>query len=386
MNPSGGVAAILPAAGKGRRFGAPKQYLDLHGEPLLVHVARRVASCAAVDALVVVVPPGDEAQVRGLLEGAGVPKVHAVVPGGAERADSVRAGLDACPASASLALIHDAARPFASVALFERVIAEAKQHGAAIAALPCTDTVKASDDGAGIDETLDRGRLWLAQTPQVFRIDWLQEAYASLGPAAAALATDEASILEQAGRRVRLVPGEQENFKVTEPGDRERAQRQLGPRTRVGYGYDVHAFAEGRPCILGGLEFPGEVGLQGHSDADVVLHAVMDALLGAAGLGDIGKLFPDTDDRFLGANSQVLLEEVMVQVREAGFLVGNLDLTILAERPKIGPRRDEMRRRIATLLSVEEGQINVKASTSEGLGFVGRREGIACQAVVLLHG
>lgn len=384
MNPTGGVAAILPAAGQGRRFGAPKQYLDLHGEPLLVHVARRVASCDGIDALVVVAPPGDEAQVRGLLDGAGIPKIHAVVPGGAERADSVRAGLEACPPSAFLALIHDAARPFASPALFERVIDEARQHGAAIAALPCTDTVKASADGQVIDGTLDRGKLWLAQTPQVFRVDWLRDAYAQLSPEAPA--TDEASILEAAGRRVHLVEGEQENFKVTEPGDRERAQRQLGIRTRVGFGYDVHAFAEGRPCILGGLEFPGEVGLQGHSDADVVLHAVMDALLGAAGLGDIGKLFPDTDDRFLGADSQVLLGEVMARVRAEGLQVANLDLTILAERPKIGPRRDEMRRRIATLLSADEGQVNVKASTSEGLGFVGRREGIACQAVVLLQG
>lgn len=385
MNPSGGVAAILPAAGKGRRFGAPKQFLDLQGEPLLLHVARRVASTSVVDALIVVAPPGEEGEVEAMLRGAGVPKLHAVVPGGAERSDSVRRGLEACPPEASFALVHDAARPFASAALFERVVEAARDKGAAIAALPCTDTVKQSDDGVAAARTLDRSKLWLAQTPQVFRIDWLRAAYEAQGPAASQ-ATDEAALLEAAGHEVQLVPGERENFKVTEPEDGPRAQRQFGPATRVGFGYDVHAFEEGRRLFLGGVEFPGEVGLRGHSDADVVLHAVMDALLGAAGLGDIGLLFPDTDDRYRGANSQLLLQEVLTRVREVGLRVGNVDLTILAERPKIGPRREELRERIAGLLEVPTGRVNVKASTSEGLGFVGRREGIACQAVVLLHG
>ena len=230
---------------------------------------------------------------------------------------------------------------------------------------------------------LDRRAIWLAQPPQAFRRAILVEAYAAAGPRAAA-ATDEAQLVEWAGHPVTLVAGEPENFKVTNPDDLDRARARVEPLTAVGFGLDVHAFAEGRRCVLGGIEFPGEVGLEGHSDADAVLHALMDAILGAAGLGDIGQHFPDNDARFRGADSARLLEEVLVRARAAGFEVGNADLTIAAARPKIAPRRDEMRRRIATLLEVPEARVNVKATTTEGLGFIGRSEGIAAQAVVLL--
>lgn len=377
------TVGILPAAGTGRRFGAAKQFLELGGIPLLVHAAQAFERCASVETFVVASPPGEEERVRSLLLDHGLRKLHRVVGGGASRGDSVRKAIEAAPEGARLAAIHDAARPFASSALFERVIEAAREGGAAIAALPCTDTVKEGEEGR-VARTLDRSRLWLAQTPQVFRIDWLLDAYERLGDEASSV-TDEAALLEAAGREIRLVEGEKENFKVTDREDGARAQAKFAPAISVGSGFDVHAFAEGRPCILGGLEFPGEVGLAGHSDADVVLHALMDALLGAAGLGDIGQLFPDTDERHRGADSACLLQVVLEKVREAGHEVGNADLTLLAQRPRIGPRREEMRRHIAGLLGIPFARVNVKASTTERLGFVGRAEGIACQAVVLLQ-
>lgn len=385
---------ILPAAGKGRRFGAAKQYLELGGIPLLVHAAKALERAPSIHAWVVAVPPGDEAEVEALLGRHGFTKPYRVVAGGAERADSVRLALEAAPEEAELAVIHDAARPFASPELFERVIEAAREKGAAIAAIPCTDTVK-EGEGGRILGTLDRSRLWLAQTPQAFRVDWLRAAYDRPG---ASLHTDEASLLEAAGREVFLVAGEKENFKVTDREDWERAEAKeasrrvtpqpgpaAGPAIAVGMGTDVHAFQEGRPCILGGLEFPGEVGLAGHSDADVVLHALTDAVLGAAGLGDIGQHFPDTREDLKGADSSLLLREALRMVWEAGYTVGNADITVLAQRPRIGPRREEMRAKIASLLEVPTARVNLKASTTERLGFVGRAEGIACQAVVLLE-
>lgn len=380
------AAVILPAAGKGTRLGQVKQYLEVGGVPLLVRSALQALACDEVQGIVVAVPEGDEGIVREMLASHGITeKCFAVVAGGKERADSVRAALAAIPAGVPLVAIHDAARPFASAELFSRVLAAARASGAAAAALPCTDTVKqTAEPGASrADATLDRRRLWLAQTPQAFRVDLLRSAYQTLG-SEASRATDEASMIEAIGHGVELVPGEKNNFKVTDMDDLARARSLVEAPVAVGFGYDVHAYQEGRPCILGGIEFPGEVGLAGHSDADAGLHAVMDAILGAAGLGDIGQHFPDTDDRFRGADSGKLLEEVVRRAAEGGFKVSNVDLTLVAARPKIGPRREEMRKRIATLLGIREERVNVKATTTEGLGFVGRREGLAAQAVVLL--
>lgn len=380
------AAVILPAAGKGTRLGEAKQFLELGGIPLLVRAALGASACADVAALVVAVPPGEEDRVRGLLERHGAAdKLVAVVAGGAERADSVRAALDAVPSELELVAIHDAARPFASAQLFSEVIAAARSSGAAVAALPCTDTVKktAGPGSRTATASVDRRQLWLAQTPQAFRVDLLRASYEKLG-GDSALVTDEASLIEAMGHGVELVVGEKNNFKVTDMDDLARARSLIEPPVSVGFGYDVHAYEEGRPCILGGIEFPGEVGLAGHSDADAGLHAVMDAILGAAGLGDIGQHFPDTDDRFRGADSGRLLEEVVRRASSAGWRVGNVDLTLIASRPKIGPRREEMRARIAGLLGIREERVNVKATTTEGLGFVGRKEGLAAQAVVLL--
>ncbi len=376
------AVVILPAAGKGTRLGQVKQYLELGGVPVLARAALQAAACDEVAAIVVAVPAGDEDQVRALLAQHGVTKLHAVVAGGAERADSVRRALEVVPAGLALVAVHDAARPFASPTLFSRVLSAAREYGAALAAIPATDTVKQAE-GMRVARTLDRRTLWLAQTPQAFRIPVLREAYASAGERASTF-TDEASLVEAAGGHVELVPGEKENFKVTDADDLARARARTELPAAVGFGFDVHAYAEGRACILGGIEFPGEVGLLGHSDADAPLHAIMDAILGAAGLGDIGQHFPDTDERFRGADSGRLLQEVVQRAAAAGFRVLNVDLTIAAARPKIGPRRDEMRARIASLLGIAEARVNVKATTTEGLGFIGRKEGLAAQAVALL--
>ena len=378
------AVAILPAAGKGTRFGEAKQWLELGGVPLLARAFQRAASCPDVAAVVIAAPPGEEERVREVLRRhGGTGKLHAVVAGGAERALSVRAALDAAPAGLAYVAIHDAARPFASGALFSKVLEAARRTGAALAAVPCTDTVKRTEDGTRVAGTVDRRTLWLAQTPQAFQVDLLREAWQRAGTDAAA-ATDEAALVEALGHPVELVPGEKENFKVTDPDDWARARAMVETPAGVGFGYDVHAFQEGRTCVLGGVVFPGEVGLAGHSDADAALHAIMDAMLGASGLGDIGQHFPDTDERFRGASSLALLEETRRRVEAAGFRVLNVDLTIAAARPRIGPRRDEIRTAIASALRLPEAKVNVKATTTEGLGFVGRSEGIAAQAVALV--
>ncbi|AKU90731.1 2-C-methyl-D-erythritol 4-phosphate cytidylyltransferase [Vulgatibacter incomptus] len=376
------AVAILPAAGKGTRLGEAKQFLELGGVPLLVRAVERAAACSEIAAIVIAAPPGEEERVRDLLAAHGADaKLHAVVAGGAERADSVKAALRAAPAGLPMVAIHDAARPFATPELFTRVLEAARRTGAAVAALPCTDTVKRLE-GSGVT-TVDRRSLWLAQTPQCFRIEQLLRAYERAGNDVS-VATDEAALIEALGEPVELVPGEKENFKVTDADDLRRARGMVEAPAAVGFGFDVHAFEEGRRCVLGGVEFPGETGLAGHSDADAALHAIMDAILGAAGLGDIGQHFPDTDARFRGADSGVLLQEVAARAKAAGFRVQNVDLTIAAARPRIGPRREEMRAKIASILGIPEARVNVKATTTEGLGFVGRSEGIAAQAVALL--
>ncbi|HWV38802.1 MAG TPA: 2-C-methyl-D-erythritol 4-phosphate cytidylyltransferase [Vulgatibacter sp.] len=378
------AVVILPAAGKGTRFGRAKQWLELGGVPLLARAFQRAAACPDVAAVVIAAPPGEEERVREVLRRhADLDKLHAVVAGGAERALSVQAALGAAPAGLPYAAIHDAARPFASPALFSRVLEAARREGAAVAALPCTDTVKRTADGVRVEATVDRRKLWLAQTPQAFRVDLLREAWQTAGDGAAA-ATDEAALVEALGHPIELVPGEKENFKVTDPEDWERARAMVEAPAGVGFGFDVHAFQEGRTCVLGGVVFPGEVGLAGHSDADAALHAIMDAVLGACGLGDIGQHFPDSDERFRGASSLALLEETRRRAEAAGFRVLNVDLTIAAVRPRIGPRRDEMRKSIASALRLPEAKVNVKATTTEGLGFVGRSEGVAAQAVALV--
>ncbi len=375
------VAGILAAGGSGQRAGVAKQWLALAGETVLRRAARVLAGCPAVDEIVAVVPPGDEA--RGLSELSGLGKPARAVAGGAARADSVRNGLVAVD-EAAVVLVHDAARPFATPALAARVAEAAARDGAALAALPVADTVKRAAGGEPprVGETLDRRALWLAQTPQGFRRELLLRAYQVAG-AEASLATDECALVERLGAPVTLVPGEPGNFKITGPEDLERARAALEVPVAVGVGYDTHRFAAGRRLVLGGVEFDGD-GLLGHSDADVCAHAIGDAVLGAAGLGDLGRLFPDTDARWEGVSSLVLLREIARRAAERGWRVGNCDVTVAARRPKIAPRAEEMRGRLAEALGVAPAQVNVKATTGEGMGFVGREEGIAAHAVAIL--
>ncbi len=377
------VIGILAAGGAGLRAGVAKQWLALAGETVLRRSARALAACDAVDALVVVVPPGDEGRAEAELSGLGKPV--RVVAGGAARADSVRHGLAAAE-GAAVVLVHDAARPFASTALAASVAEAAARDGAALAALPATDTVKRAGDTAPprVQATLDRRALWLAQTPQGFRRDLLLSAYAAAGAEASA-ATDECALIERLGAPVTLVPGEAGNFKITGPEDVARARALLEAPVATGVGYDTHRFAPGRRLVLGGVEIEGEGdGLLGHSDADVCAHAIGDAILGAAGLGDLGRHFPDTDPRWEGASSLALLREIAAKAAARGWRVGNCDVTLAARRPKIAPHAEAMRARLGEALGVAPAQVNVKATTGEGMGFVGRGEGIAAHAIALL--
>lgn len=382
------AVAIIPAAGQGRRMGGeiPKQYLPLEGRPLLWHTLAGLERSPLIQALILVVRPEDR-QLAGQVAG-DFAKVRCLVAGGEERCDSVRAGLGATTVDDGIILVHDAVRPFISPALVERVVAAAQEWGAAIPALPVRETIKVVDGGRVVETPL-RSRLWGAQTPQGFRRSLLLEAFDRQGGAPA---TDEAMLVEGLGHAVRVVEGETENLKITTPEDLAWAGwwlqtgGQMQTRSvRVGQGFDVHRLEEGRALVLGGVTIPFERGLAGHSDADVLIHAVMDALLGAAGLGDIGRLFPDTEARYRGISSLLLLEEVRGRLQERAAQILNVDATLLAQRPRIAPHVPEMIARIAGALQMEPGRLSIKATTTEHLGFVGREEGIAAQAVALIE-
>ncbi|MCX5731613.1 MAG: 2-C-methyl-D-erythritol 4-phosphate cytidylyltransferase [Deltaproteobacteria bacterium] len=374
------VGAVLAAGGSGLRAGVAKQWVTLGGETILRRAARALAASGIVDEMVAVVPAGEEARGEADLAGLGIP-VRAVA-GGAARADSVRAGLAAL-GPVDVVLVHDAARPFATPALARAVAEAAASRVAALAAVAATDTVKRATGDRLVDATLDRRSIWLAQTPQGFRTSVLRRAFEASGVAAAAEATDECQLVERLGEPVVLVPGEAANFKITGADDLARARALVEPAVAMGVGYDVHAFAPGRRLVLGGVEFEGD-GLLGHSDADICAHVVCDAILGAAGLGDIGRHFPDTDPQWKGVSSLLLLREVAVRAAALGWSVGNCDLTLAARRPRIAPRADEMRARLAGAMGISPAQVNVKGTTGEGLGFVGRGEGVAAHAVALL--
>lgn len=374
---------IVVAAGRSARFGGPipKQFLEIGGRWVVERCVDRLAEAVGVGEVVVVLAPNEmDGEFAARLRGH--PGVGAIVAGGETRAASVAAGLRAVPADRTYVLVHDAARPLASAELVRRVIDATRAHGAAIPVVGVPDTVKRVDAGGRIETTLDRSLLRLAQTPQGANRAQLIDALAVAGSAP----TDEAAALEAAGHRVVTVAGEAANIKITTAADFDRVRRALEADMdlRVGTGFDIHRIDPSRPLVLGGVRFEGEAGLAGHSDADVVLHAAMDAVLGAAGAGDIGKLFPPDEDRWAGADSLKLAATVLRTVNEAGFRIVNLDLTLLAERPKIGPRADEMRARVAGAFALDPERVGIKATTLERLGALGRREGIACQAVALL--
>ncbi len=378
------VTAIVVAAGSSTRMGRPKLLIPLCGKAVLEHTLRAFdASC--VDALVVVTREEDRAAFAPLVTSLRTPCCF--VTGGNTRQASVANGLQAVDERTTLLAIADGARPLITPTEIDRVIATAAITGAAAAAVRVKDTIKQADAAGVITGTPDRATLWQVQTPQVFEATLYREAMASATQAGLDL-TDDCQLVERLGAAVTLVEASYENLKVTTPEDVVTAEailkRRGGIGMRIGHGYDVHRLTEGRPCIIGGVTIPFEKGLLGHSDADVLTHAIMDALLGAAALGDIGGLFPDTDPAFKGADSVALLREVVARVRAKGYSIENIDATVLAQRPKLKPHIEEMRAVLAKACGIEVDRLNLKATTEEGLGFTGAMEGIAAHAVCLL--
>ena len=386
------VTAIIAAGGRGVRAGggAPKQLRSLGGRTLVEHALAPFDRSARVGDIVVVLPADLAADPPAGLRSVETPL--RVVAGGARRQDSVAAGLDAVGDDTGVVLIHDAARPFCTPALIGRTIDAAAEAGAAVPAVQATDTVKQAAAGGGhlvVGATLPRERIYLAQTPQGFRLDVLRAAVA-LGRRGVD-ATDEALLAERAGHLVRLVEGDPENVKITTPADLDRAAGRLARAggagagaVRIGIGYDSHRTVAGRPLILGGVRVPHDRGLAGHSDADAVCHAVTDAILGGAAAGDIGQHFPNTDAAWKDASSLDLLRTAAGIVRERGFTVGNVDVIVVAERPKIGPHAAAMRERVASALGIAAAAVSIKAKTAEGLDAIGRGEAIAVHAVATL--
>jgi 2-C-methyl-D-erythritol 4-phosphate cytidylyltransferase/2-C-methyl-D-erythritol 2,4-cyclodiphosphate synthase len=414
------VTAIIAAGGRGQRFGGrlPKQLVSIGGRSLLERSVAVFLTHPEVDEVIVALPAelvGDPP--RFLTTGS---RPVRIVAGGDRRQDSVTNGFRAASERTDVIVVHDAARPFATASLVSRTIAAAAESGAAIAALAAGDTVKrggsrqaAPEGGPGgtpsdgsaappeifrreagqyVLETLPRRSIFLAQTPQAFRREVLRDALALAD--AAVEVTDEATLAERAGHAVRIVEGERTNIKITTPEDLVVAQAIAAgsardgaapdARTRLGTGYDLHTLVEGRPLILGGVTIPSDRGALGHSDADVVCHSVTDAILGAGNLGDIGRHFPDTDPRWKGASSLDLLARASALVAERGFAVGNVDVTVILERPKIKDHVDAMRRAVAAALGVELDRVSIKGKTNEGVDAVGRGEAIVAHAVALL--
>lgn len=394
---------IIPAAGIGSRMAAdlPKQYLTIHGKSILQTTIEAMASSKHFEGVFVGLNPDDQ-----YFSSLAIECAAPVTPyvGGAERAETVLAGLNALSpyvANDDWIWVHDAARPLISSSEISSLEdALLKTDIGALLVLPCTDTMKLQSDDGEL-RTVDRASLWRAQTPQVFRYSLLNEALKT-GTSENWVITDESSAIEQAGYAPRLVAGKGTNIKVTHPEDLITAEQSVARKTvpqnaaserlngmsdmRIGSGYDVHAFEDGDSITLGGVEIPHSHGLKAHSDGDVLLHAICDALLGALALGDIGHHFPDTDPKWAGADSRALLRGVYGLVRGSGFKVQNLDSTIIAQTPKMAPHIEAMRTRISEDLELPIERVSVKATTTEKLGFTGRKEGIACQASALLVG
>ncbi len=391
---------VIPAAGRARRFGSTenKIWVKLGGRTVLERTLAAFQAHSEVAAIVIAAGADELERVQETA--ARFPRVVAVVAGGNTRTESVRCGLNALPADIDLVLVHDAARPLVSATVISNVISVAAHHGASVPGTPVADTVKRVDANGIVHATVPRiseangiadTTLVAVQTPQGALRGVLEAAYTALdargsgGPEP----TDEASLIEANGGTVAIAAGESHNIKVTRPEDVALAEKLLGEsEVRTGFGYDVHQFASpeaGRTLYLGGIAIPHDRGLDGHSDADVILHAVCDALLGAASLGDIGILFPNTDNAFKNISSLKLLAVVRDRLAELGWTVVNVDATAVAEAPKLMPHRIAMQEAMAAELGIEADRISVKATTSEKMGFVGRKEGIACWAVATIR-
>ena len=388
-HPPAGV--IIPAGGTGFRFGhiQPKQFLDLAGIPILVRTCKVFLDLETIRSLVVAAPAEYLQDTIDLLHthlpASQTARLHVTV-GGATRQDSVRAGLHRLPVDIELVLVHDAARPLVDSATIHRCLHGVARFGAVIAAVPVKDTLKKVAAGGIIEETVDRTCLWQAQTPQAVIRTLLEQAFAE-ADRSGFIGTDEASLLEAAGIPVRVTEGSERNLKITRPEDLVVAEALLKEEQtmKIGHGFDAHRLVAGRKLILGGVDIEYERGLDGHSDADVLTHALTDALLGALGAGDIGRHFPDTDPQYKNIDSLLLLAQVQQLMAERGYRLGNADLTVVCQRPKLAPHLAAMQTNLARCCKVPPSAINIKATTTEKMGYTGRGEGIAAHAVVLLR-
>ncbi len=391
------AAAIIAAAGSGSRSGltTPKQLYELDGTPVFVFTIKAFQQVSEIDTIILVVSPDFREQAEKFVDDFGLSDKLTVINGGRLRQDSVKAGFDALPDNIDTVLVHDAARPFVEPSLIKSCLQTARQHGAAIAAIPIKDTIKKVSQSNTVSSTIDRDMLWQAQTPQAARVEILQKAF-DTAQKNDFVGTDEASLLEHIGYPVTIVTGSEKNIKITHPEDIALAEAiamhkkhnplsDIVDNVRIGHGYDAHQLVKDRKLILGGETIPHNLGLLGHSDADVLTHALCDALLGALGCGDIGKHFPDSDPSYKDAHSIGLLREVMKIAVENGYKLINADVTVLAQKPKLGPYFEKMKKNLAQACGVSADVINLKASTTEYMGFVGREEGIAAHSVVLMQ-
>lgn len=368
--------ALIAAGGSGSRLGGgiPKQYLKIGGKPVLRRTIEAFIACPGLRGLKVIIDPAHEPLYRDALSGLPLPDL---VSGGKDRKESVRNGLYAFSGieDSAVILIHDAARPFVTREQIEAVAKAAQQYGAATLSLPVSDTLK-HEQGAYVS----RDGLHALQTPQGFHYGLISKAHEQKGAC-----TDDTSLVAAMGHEIKLVPGGRENFKITTMDDLKMAEKLLPRTTRTGMGFDVHAFTDGNKVRLCGVDIPHNKSLAGHSDADAGLHAITDALLGAIAAGDIGQHFPPSDPRWKGVDSSVFLKHAVEIVRERGGEIVNIDATIICEAPRVGPHRETMQARIAEICGISPDQVGIKATTTEGLGFTGRGEGIAAQAIVAIE-
>lgn len=373
------VTALIVAAGAGTRMGGelPKQYRLLGGKPLLRHAVEALIGHPRINVVRVVVGAGQEELARAALDGL---KVGPPILGGVERADSVRAGLDAI--ADGIVLVHDAARPFCPPEVVDRLLDALDKADGAVPVLPVADTIAKGD--RELRGTVNRTQLLRVQTPQAFHRDDLMFAYAEAGDGAP---TDESTVMQLAGLKVATVAGDESLHKLTSPRDWERAEMMLNSAliSRSGTGFDVHAFEGPGPLVMGGISIDHPHGLAGHSDADVVLHAITDALLGAAALGDIGQHFPPSDPQWKGAASDRFLVHAADLIRGKGGIIDHVDCTVICEAPKVGPHRAAIQARVAEILGLKAEAVSIKATTTEQLGFTGRREGMAASAIATVR-
>ncbi len=383
------TVAIIPAGGAGRRLksGIAKQYQQLEKLPVLVHALKVLEQTAVINEIILVVPESDIEFVRKeFVIKNDLKKVAKIIAGGTERQDSVRNGLAAIDNQCDIVLVHDGVRPFVTSEMISRVVEVACECQAVAVGVPPKDTIKETQNDDLVVKTVPRQNLWLVQTPQAFTFAVLKEAYEAAYQNDY-YGTDDASLVERIGVRVKMIAGSYENIKITTPEDLIIAEALLKNKfggemqIRTGFGYDSHRFAGGRKLILGGIDIPHDQGLQGHSDADALIHAVCDAILGAVGAGDIGRHFPDTDPAYKGISSMILLERVREMIMAKYFCIINIDASIIMEKPKLAPFAGEIAANLAKALNLSAAAVNVKAKTNEGMGFVGRKEGVVVFAV-----